>query len=77
MKPAGTLDRNELCFPDLARPAAARRPSRPVVDAAGQTWPSTSAAARAYRLTTGAIRYRALNGVAGWHFPTTPGRNPR
>jgi hypothetical protein len=75
MKRPGTLDGNDLCFPDLARPPAVRRLSRPVVDPAGKTWPSTSDAARAYRLTTGAIRYRATNAVAGWHY--APERTPR
>lgn len=65
-----SLERNDVCHPELARPNATRRgvPPRPVVDPEGTRWPSLSAAARAYRLTYTGIRYRVVAGTTGWRW---------
>jgi hypothetical protein len=77
MKPPGSVDSNDLCFPDRARPPMHGRASRPVVDPAGRTWPSLTTAALAYRLTVPAVRYRATNFVGGWHFAAASKRTAR
>jgi hypothetical protein len=63
----GTLDGNNVCRPDLARPSLRGRP-RAVVDPEGRLWPSIAAASRAYRLTRSGILYRIGNTATGWRY---------